>query len=33
METFVIAECGINHNGDVQAAKDMVEAAKECGCC
>ena len=32
MKTFVIAEAGINHDGDLQAAKDLVEAAKEAGC-
>lgn len=28
---FVIAEVGINHNGDVKLAKQMVQAAKEAG--
>src|SRR3990167_3899020 len=28
---FVIAEVGINHNGDVNLAKQMVHAAKEAG--
>ncbi|MCP4569365.1 MAG: N-acetylneuraminate synthase, partial [FCB group bacterium] len=28
---FIIAEAGINHNGDLQRAKDMISAAKECG--
>ena len=32
MKTFVIAEAGINHDGDLQRAKNLVEAAKECGC-
>ena len=32
MKTFVIAEAGINHDGDLQRAKDLVEAANECGC-
>jgi sialic acid synthase SpsE len=32
MKTFVIAEAGINHNGNLQMAKDLVYAAKECGC-
>ena len=32
MKTFLVAEAGINHNGDLQVAKDMVEVAKECGC-
>lgn len=30
-ETFVIAEGGLNHNGDVKIAKQMIEAANECG--
>ena len=29
--TFIIAEAGINHNGDVETAKKMIAAAKECG--
>lgn len=28
---FIIAEAGINHNGDIDLAKKMVESAKECG--
>jgi len=28
---FIIAEAGINHNGDVNIAKNMIRAAKECG--
>lgn len=28
---FVIAEVGVNHNGDVDLAKKMVRAAKKCG--
>jgi N-acetylneuraminate synthase len=28
---FVIAEIGINHNGDVDIAKKMVDMAKNCG--
>lgn len=31
-KTFVIAEIGINHNGDVKIAKQLIKAAKECGC-
>ena len=27
--TYVIAEVGINHNGDVQVAKDLIKAASE----
>lgn len=30
-EPFIIAEAGINHNGDMGLAKKMVLAAKECG--
>jgi len=29
--TFIIAEAGINHNGKMQDAKDLIEAAKESG--
>jgi sialic acid synthase SpsE len=28
---FVIAEAGINHNGSIAAALDMVKAARDCG--
>ena len=28
---FLIAEVGINHNGDMSLAKEMVDAAAECG--
>ena len=28
---FIIAEIGVNHNGDLQLAKDMVAAAAACG--
>ena len=28
---YVIAEIGINHNGDVELAKEMIKAAHECG--
>ena len=31
METFIIAEIGINHNGDLNLAKKMVKRAQECG--
>lgn len=31
MKTFVIAEAGINHDGDLQRAKDLAYAAKEAG--
>jgi N-acetylneuraminate synthase len=29
--TYVVAEIGINHNGDVEMAKKMIEAAKHAG--
>ncbi len=29
---WIIAEIGINHNGSVAMAKEMVKMAKECGC-
>lgn len=29
---FIIAEIGINHNGDINIAKDLIRAAKESGC-
>lgn len=28
---FIIAEAGINHNGDLNIAKKMIDAVKECG--
>jgi N-acetylneuraminate synthase len=30
--TFVIAELGINHNGDLALAKKLIDAAKDAGC-
>ena len=30
-DCFVIAEIGNNHQGDLQKAKEMFKAAKECG--
>lgn len=30
--TFVIAEIGINHNGDIEIAKKLIQAAKNAGC-
>ncbi len=32
MAVFVIAEIGINHNGDINIAKKLIEIAKEAGC-
>ena len=29
---FVIAEIGINHNGDIEIAKNLIEIAKSAGC-
>ena len=31
-KVFIIAEIGINHNGDVNIAKDLILIAKNCGC-
>ena len=32
MSVFIIAEIGINHNGDINIAKQLIDMAKECGC-
>jgi N-acetylneuraminate synthase len=32
MSIFIIAECGICHNGDINIAKKMIDAAKDAGC-
>lgn len=32
MSVFVIAEIGINHNGEINIAKDLIKSAKEAGC-
>jgi N-acetylneuraminate synthase len=29
---FITAEIGINHNGDINIAKQLIDIAKECGC-
>ncbi len=29
--TLIIAEAGVNHNGDISLAKDLAKAAKEAG--
>jgi len=31
MSVFIIAEIGINHNGDIELAKKLIDAAKEAG--
>ena len=28
---FLIAEIGINHNGDIKIAKELIKNAKDCG--
>lgn len=28
---YIVAEAGINHNGDMEIAKEMIESASECG--
>lgn len=30
--TYMVAEIGINHNGDLRIAKDLIEAASRAGC-
>jgi N,N'-diacetyllegionaminate synthase len=30
-KTFIIAEIGVNHNGNLDIAKKLIEVAKECG--
>ena len=32
MSIFIIAEIGINHNGDLDVAKRLIDVAKDCGC-
>ena len=32
MSIFIVAEIGINHNGDIAIAKDLIKIAKEVGC-
>ena len=32
MSVFIIAEIGINHNGDLNIAKQLIDIAKNCGC-
>ncbi|MDR0379973.1 MAG: hypothetical protein LBI62_08550, partial [Candidatus Accumulibacter sp.] len=30
--TFIVAEIGINHNGELALAKKLISAAKQAGC-
>lgn len=30
--TYIIAEAGLNHNGDIETAKKLILEAKKCGC-
>lgn len=32
MSLFIIAEIGINHNGDIDIAKKLIDLAADCGC-
>jgi len=32
MSIFIIGEIGINHNGDLESAKSLIDVAKEAGC-
>ena len=32
MKTKIIAEIGINHNGDITLAKQLIDVAVSCGC-
>ena len=32
MSIFIIGEIGINHNGDLGLAKNLIDIAKEAGC-
>jgi N-acetylneuraminate synthase len=32
MSLFIIAEIGINHNGDLNIAKQLIDVANDCGC-
>ena len=31
MKTLIIAEAGVNHNGDINQAKKLIDIANECG--
>ena len=30
-KTLIIAEAGVNHNGDIKTAIKLVDTAKDCG--
>ena len=32
MSTYIISEIGINHNGDMNIAKELIRKSKESGC-
>ena len=32
MKTYIIAEIGINHNGDMDLAKELILKSKDSGC-
>lgn len=32
MSVYIIAEAGVNHNGNIDTALKMIDKAKECGC-
>lgn len=32
MGVYIIAEAGVNHNGDINLALQLIDKAKECGC-
>ena len=32
MSIFIVAEIGINHNGNLKIAKDLIKTAKDSGC-
>ena len=32
MSLFIIAEIGINHNGDLKIVRQLIDVAKDCGC-
>ena len=32
MSIFIVAEIGINHNGDINICKELIDVAKSSGC-